>query len=55
MLTLFLFNSMCGICGNFNGNRNDDYNDKNGEPTKKNPVKIGNSWQVPDDTNEGPA
>ncbi|CAD5119120.1 DgyrCDS7763 [Dimorphilus gyrociliatus] len=58
---------MCGLCGNYNGNRNDDYSDSNGnivvpdivtfdrrgrKITRRRYSKIGNSWEVPDQYGE---
>ncbi|KAM6444251.1 IgGFc-binding protein-like isoform 2-T2 [Liasis olivaceus] len=40
------FNKTCGMCGNFNGRRQDDYMMPNGERAQ-NSNELGQSWQVP--------
>ncbi|XP_062987816.1 IgGFc-binding protein-like [Elgaria multicarinata webbii] len=40
------FNRTCGMCGNFNGLRQDDSMMPNGEQAKST-TQLGNSWQVP--------
>ncbi|XP_051569103.1 IgGFc-binding protein-like [Myxocyprinus asiaticus] len=39
---------LCGLCGNFNGNYNDDNIKSDGNPTDST-NELGESWQVPDD------
>ena len=46
---------MCGICGNMNGDANDDFATKQGEDVTGNPNRytlIGNSWEVSDVLND---
>ncbi|KAM9316560.1 IgGFc-binding protein-like [Gastrophryne carolinensis] len=40
---------VCGICGNFNGNRTDDFLNPDGE-LEPDSNSLGNSWQVENDT-----
>ncbi|CAM5137583.1 unnamed protein product [Eretmochelys imbricata] len=42
------FNRTCGMCGNFNGRRQDDYMMPDGQQAK-NSNELGNSWRVMDD------
>ncbi|XP_041419719.1 alpha-tectorin-like [Xenopus laevis] len=42
-------NQVCGLCGNFNGNETDDFLNPSGQ-LEKDPVDLGNSWQVENDT-----
>ncbi|XP_075794395.1 IgGFc-binding protein-like isoform X3 [Pelodiscus sinensis] len=42
------FNSTCGMCGNFNNRRDDDYMMPDGQQAK-NSNELGNSWRVRDD------
>uniref|UniRef100_A0A674I3T4 VWFD domain-containing protein n=1 Tax=Terrapene triunguis TaxID=2587831 RepID=A0A674I3T4_9SAUR len=42
------FNRTCGMCGNFNNRRQDDYMMPNGQQAK-NSNELGNSWRVKDD------
>uniref|UniRef100_A0A8C4V4D9 VWFD domain-containing protein n=1 Tax=Falco tinnunculus TaxID=100819 RepID=A0A8C4V4D9_FALTI len=42
------FNLTCGMCGNFNNRREDDYMMPNGQQATDSNV-LGQSWQVPDD------
>ncbi|KAM9378416.1 IgGFc-binding protein-like [Phaethornis superciliosus] len=42
------FNLTCGMCGNFNNRREDDYMMPNGQQAA-NSNQLGESWQVPDD------
>ncbi|KAK2913695.1 hypothetical protein Q8A67_002094 [Cirrhinus molitorella] len=39
---------LCGLCGNYNGNPNDDNIKSDGTPTDST-SELGESWQVPDD------
>ncbi|XP_051755695.1 zonadhesin, like isoform X34 [Ctenopharyngodon idella] len=39
---------LCGLCGNYNGNLNDDNIKSDGKPTDST-NELGESWQVPDD------
>ncbi|XP_009998802.1 PREDICTED: IgGFc-binding protein-like [Chaetura pelagica] len=41
------FNMTCGMCGNFNNRRDDDYMMPNGQQAA-NTNELGESWQVPD-------
>lgn len=44
---------MCGICGNYNGIKADDLVDAQGNKiTKKQFYKLGNSWEVFDDSGD---
>ncbi|XP_072904906.1 IgGFc-binding protein-like isoform X2 [Hemitrygon akajei] len=45
------FNMMCGLCGNFDGNPNNDNIKPNGLEAG-NVTELGNSWQTPDDEEE---
>uniref|UniRef100_A0A8C5R268 VWFD domain-containing protein n=1 Tax=Leptobrachium leishanense TaxID=445787 RepID=A0A8C5R268_9ANUR len=38
--------NVCGMCGNFNGNTNDDLNSPDGVPM--NPIEVGKRWKVTD-------
>ena len=38
-------NRLCGLCGNFNGDKNDDFNGRHGD-VYKNGQTFGNSWRV---------
>ncbi|XP_069753664.1 IgGFc-binding protein-like isoform X1 [Narcine bancroftii] len=40
------FNQTCGMCGNYNGMRGDDYMKPDGEQAKDS-NELGNSWKVP--------
>nr|XP_033814887.1 IgGFc-binding protein-like [Geotrypetes seraphini] len=42
------FNLTCGMCGNFNSRREDDYMMPNGEQAQ-NSIQLGNSWSTVDD------
>ncbi|XP_078420742.1 IgGFc-binding protein-like [Cetorhinus maximus] len=42
------FNQTCGMCGNYNGLREDDYMKPDGEQAKDS-NELGNSWKVPPD------
>ena len=42
------FNQTCGMCGNYNGLRKDDYMKPDGEQAKDS-NELGNSWKVPPD------
>lgn len=42
------FNQTCGMCGNFNGKRQDDYLMPNGQ-LAQNTNQLGESWKVEDD------
>ncbi|XP_072266261.1 IgGFc-binding protein-like [Pyxicephalus adspersus] len=42
-------NKVCGICGNFNGNKTDDFLNPDGE-LEPDSNSLGNSWQVDNDT-----
>uniref|UniRef100_UPI00398F2A05 IgGFc-binding protein-like isoform X1 n=2 Tax=Pristiophorus japonicus TaxID=55135 RepID=UPI00398F2A05 len=42
------FNKTCGMCGNYNGMRKDDYMKPDGEQAKDS-NELGNSWKVPPD------
>ncbi|KAM8953099.1 IgGFc-binding protein-like [Pelodytes ibericus] len=44
---------LCGICGNFNGNKTDDFLNPDGE-LEPDSSSLGNSWQVENDTNCSP-
>ena len=44
-------NKMCGICGNFNDDPNDDMFPRN-KNVKGSFTAIGNSWRVKDDTGD---
>ncbi|CAH2247939.1 c-binding -like [Pelobates cultripes] len=47
------YNKVCGLCGNFNGNKNDDFLNPEGE-LEPNSTSLGNSWQVDNDTRCSP-
>ncbi|XP_063297781.1 uncharacterized protein LOC134586215 [Pelobates fuscus] len=47
------YNKVCGLCGNFNGNKNDDFLNPEGE-LEPNSTSLGNSWQVENDTRCSP-
>lgn len=40
---------VCGICGNYNGNKTDDFLNPDGE-METNSASLGNSWQVYNDS-----
>ena len=44
-------NQLCGICGNFDGNKTNDFRTSNGTYVGKmnNGTLIGNSWVLPED------
>ncbi|KAM3910354.1 IgGFc-binding protein-like, partial [Leptodactylus fuscus] len=42
-------NKVCGLCGNFNGNKTDDFLNPDGE-LEPDSNSLGNSWQVDNDT-----
>ncbi|KAM8953097.1 IgGFc-binding protein-like [Pelodytes ibericus] len=44
---------VCGICGNFNGDKKDDFLNPDGE-LESNSADLGNSWQVVNDTSCSP-
>uniref|UniRef100_A0A8C5QJV0 Uncharacterized protein n=1 Tax=Leptobrachium leishanense TaxID=445787 RepID=A0A8C5QJV0_9ANUR len=44
---------VCGLCGNFNGNKNDDFLNPEGE-LESDSNSLGNSWQVENDTRCSP-
>lgn len=52
-LPLLFFNMTCGMCGNFNGNKEDDFLMPNGEQAKG-PNELGNSWRVTDAEQSSP-
>lgn len=41
-----LRNQLCGLCGTYNGNRNDDFRTRAGTVVGS-PTTFGNSWEVP--------
>ncbi|KAI5085722.1 zonadhesin isoform X2, partial [Silurus meridionalis] len=46
------FNKVCGMCGNYNGDSNDDNLMPNGQPAKD-VIELGNSWKAEGDKDPG--
>lgn len=46
VLFIFFRGKTCGLCGNFNGNSNDDFNTPSGTAVTS-PNVFGTSWKVP--------
>lgn len=47
------YSSVCGLCGNFNGNRSDERQDPAGKAVSS-VIEWGKSWQTPDQDKENP-
>ncbi|XP_054904027.1 IgGFc-binding protein [Poeciliopsis prolifica] len=47
------YGSVCGLCGNFNGNRGDELQNPSGQ-TVSSVIEWGKSWQTPDQDKDNP-